>query len=603
MLSRSHSAGAAGFSKSSTPTDNLFADVPLKRQPTWTQKTQSSKHEMSINICARLKPLLSAEEKETVTGDSLRIVDLNDSVRDGVFRVGTASEDGTIKISQKIPGYQGVILPDSDQAAAYTQVVPKLLYTFLNGNNCTLFVYGQTGSGKTHTLFGPPCCFTSGALSCGPAIVPESWGMFPRCAFDLLSVLRADGPSAVLNVSVVEIYLNICYDLLNEKKVVPVAGFGKGCKSTSQSLESFMNVNRRKGGKWICPFKDGKWNTEGLGMDRGYEASGQRVEQIRSMDDILRIAATIDASRSAKSHNLNERSSRSHCVITLTVGGSGQGQQQLSSAKFLLVDLAGSERIAKSGVTGEREAEAKNVNTSLSALGRCIQSLGRREKFVPFRDSVLTMLMKQSLGGNCFTSVVVTVCEDPAQIQETVSSLSFGRTCSLVKNKADSSANVIADRGKEVRRLQEALAGVNVELGRLEREGKAGGLNMAHNKATRDMFVDNKQRLDEHSKQLRAVKMSIADMRAAGKDEAGCAEWVQAVKKRDYAARVVNVQKGILIRMMMSGLFLQPTKGYLYRLAEKRRLVASLAQLGEEVDGDGDADALTMGDLFLDFIP
>jgi Ca2+-binding EF-hand superfamily protein len=109
----------------------------------------------------------------------------------------------------------------------------------------------------------------------------------------------------------------------------------------------------------------------------------------------------VEATRTAKSHAINDRSSRSHCVVVLkqTIKS---GNKELSN-KFMFVDLAGSERIAKSQVEAMRAAEAKNINTSLSALGRVINALSSSgsKGFVPYRDSALTMLMKESLSGNC----------------------------------------------------------------------------------------------------------------------------------------------------------------------------------------------------------
>mmetsp|Transcript_75739 Transcript_75739/g.114078 ORF Transcript_75739/g.114078 Transcript_75739/m.114078 type:complete len:457 (+) Transcript_75739:181-1551(+) len=455
MLS-SAAGGEGGRGGEPVVTDTLAAaSAPAKKRLLTRSATVPHSMTMptsvSVEVCARVKPMLDADEKNT---DSPQLVDFESSAADGVLYIGKV-EGGAANRTQSIPGYKSVILPDQSQAQAYAHVVPRLQYSFLNGYNCTLFVYGQTGSGKTHTLFGPPNCFTYTAVGSSDQ-VPESWGMFPRCAMDLLAVLRTDSPTAVLNISVVEIYQNICYDLLNDKKAVPVAGFGKGAKSTTMNLETLLTNRRDKDGKWVCPYKNGKWNTEGATGD--YEASGQKVVQLRGLDDILRVAATIDSSRSSKSHKMNLRSSRSHCVITLTIGVSGSSTAcQPSTAKFLLVDLAGSERIAKSGVTGMQEAEARNVNSSLSALGRCVQAVARREKFIPFRDSVLTMLMKQSLGGNCHTTLIVTVCEDPDQLPETISSLGFGRTCSTVTNRADNNANFIKDRPAEVRRLKEGL--------------------------------------------------------------------------------------------------------------------------------------------------
>ena len=141
----------------------------------------------------------------------------------------------------------------------------------------------------------------------------------------------------------------------------------------------------------------------------------------------------IEATRTAKSHALNDRSSRSHCLVILKqIVNDGMKQTQ---NKFTFVDLAGSERILKSKVDMMKAQEAKNINTSLSALGRVIHELttSGTNGFIPFRDSALTMLMKESLSGNCKTSLIVTVAEDSEMSKETISSLRFGLSCGKIK--------------------------------------------------------------------------------------------------------------------------------------------------------------------------
>jgi hypothetical protein len=118
----------------------------------------------------------------------------------------------------------------------------------------------------------------------------------------------------------------------------------------------------------------------------------------------------IEATRTAKSHALNDRSSRSHCLVSIKL--TKKNGNKVISSKFTFVDLAGSERIVKSGVTAVKAAEAKNINTSLSALGRTIKELSKsKQGFIPWRDSALTMLMKDSLSGNCITHLIICVAE------------------------------------------------------------------------------------------------------------------------------------------------------------------------------------------------
>lgn len=141
----------------------------------------------------------------------------------------------------------------------------------------------------------------------------------------------------------------------------------------------------------------------------------------------------IEANRTAKSHALNDRSSRSHCLVQIKL--TRKSGKNAVSNKFTFVDLAGSERIAKSLATEVRAAEAVNINTSLSALGRTIKELSKSKAgFIPWRDSALTMLMKNSLSGNCITHLVTCVAESAEMSGETTSTLRFGLTCGQIKS-------------------------------------------------------------------------------------------------------------------------------------------------------------------------
>lgn len=168
---------------------------------------------------------------------------------------------------------------------------------------------------------------------------------------------------------------------------------------------------------------------------RSFETKGQAWKEINDKQDFMDVMILIEATRTAKSHALNDRSSRSHCIVVLKQNvAEGKAQRQ---NKFTFVDLAGSERIFKSQSEHMKASEAKNINTSLSALGRVVNGLTTTGSggFVPFRDSALTMLMKESLSGNCKTQLIVTVAEDSEMSKETISSLRFGLSCGKIQRR------------------------------------------------------------------------------------------------------------------------------------------------------------------------
>ena len=207
-----------------------------------------------------------------------------------------------------------------------------------------------------------------------------------------------------------EVYFDDCFDLLNGKVKIPIAGFGSGAKSSG-----FTESTNRYAKK------------------EGFGAKGMASVSVSNREEFLSVMRLIEATRTAKSHALNDRSSRSHCMVMLTkTSKSGTNQR---TNKLTFVDLAGSERIKKTEVTNLKAEEAKNINTSLSALGRCINELSKSGSsgFIPYRDSALTMLMKESLAGNCSTSLIVTIAEGADMTHESVSSMRFGLSCGKIK--------------------------------------------------------------------------------------------------------------------------------------------------------------------------
>ena len=161
---------------------------------------------------------------------------------------------------------------------------------------------------------------------------------------------------------------------------------------------------------------------------------------------------------------MNDRSSRSHCIITLKLRQK-QGNKLLNS-KFIVADLAGSERIAKSGVINSldlRVEEAKNINTSLSTLGRIIAMMQKSTKgaYIPFRDSALTMLLKESLSGNVRTALVVAASSSPEMIHETMSSLKFGINTGNVKTSV---SRKVVNADNQITRYQRAIQTCEAEL-------------------------------------------------------------------------------------------------------------------------------------------
>uniref|UniRef100_A0A087X6N6 Kinesin family member 13Bb n=1 Tax=Poecilia formosa TaxID=48698 RepID=A0A087X6N6_POEFO len=297
----------------------------------------------------------------------------------------------------------------------------SLLDNAFMGYNACIFAYGQTGSGKSYTMMGSA----------------EQPGLIPRLCSSLFSrtVQEArEGETFTVEVSYMEIYNEKVRDLLDPK-------------GSRQAL-------RVREHKVFGPYVDG--------LSRLAVASYKDIESLMSEGN---------KSRTVAATNMNEESSRSHAVfniiLTHTLMDLQSGTSGEKVSKLSLVDLAGSERAAKTGAAGERLKEGSNINKSLSTLGLVISALAdhgagkNKSKFVPYRDSVLTWLLKDSLGGNSRTAMVATVSPAADNYDETLSTLRYADRAKSIVNHAvvneDPNARIIRELREEVDKLREQL--------------------------------------------------------------------------------------------------------------------------------------------------
>uniref|UniRef100_A0A8B9LGE6 Kinesin family member 13B n=1 Tax=Astyanax mexicanus TaxID=7994 RepID=A0A8B9LGE6_ASTMX len=297
----------------------------------------------------------------------------------------------------------------------------NLLDNAFQGYNACIFAYGQTGSGKSYTMMGSA----------------EQPGLIPRLCSSLfertIRVVR-EGESFTVEVSYMEIYNEKVRDLLDPK-------------GSSQAL-------RVREHKVLGPYVDG--------LSRLAVTSYKDIESLMSEGN---------KSRTVAATNMNEESSRSHAVFNLILTHTLRDLQSGTSgekvSKLSLVDLAGSERAAKTGAAGERLKEGSNINKSLTTLGLVISALAdqgagkNKNKFVPYRDSVLTWLLKDSLGGNSRTAMVATISPAADNYDETLSTLRYADRAKSIVNHAvvneDPNARIIRELREEVEKLREQL--------------------------------------------------------------------------------------------------------------------------------------------------
>nr|6A20_A Chain A, Kinesin family member 13B [Rattus norvegicus] len=297
----------------------------------------------------------------------------------------------------------------------------NILQNAFDGYNACIFAYGQTGSGKSYTMMG---------TADQPGLIPRLCsGLFERTQKE-----ENEEQSFKVEVSYMEIYNEKVRDLLDPK----------GSRQTLKVREHSV----------LGPYVDGLSKLA-----------------VTSYKDIESLMSEGNKSRTVAATNMNEESSRSHAVFKITLthtlydvksGTSGEKVGKLS-----LVDLAGSERATKTGAAGDRLKEGSNINKSLTTLGLVISALAdqgagkNKNKFVPYRDSVLTWLLKDSLGGNSKTAMVATVSPAADNYDETLSTLRYADRAKHIINHAvvneDPNARIIRDLREEVEKLREQL--------------------------------------------------------------------------------------------------------------------------------------------------
>ncbi|KAJ7952305.1 Kinesin-like protein [Quillaja saponaria] len=363
----------------------------------------------NIRVYCRIRPFLQGQSKKHTT-----IEYVGD---DGELIVTNPLKQG--KESRRLFKFNKVFSPATTQEEVFVDTRP-LIRSVLDGYNVCIFAYGQTGSGKTYTMSGP------NVLSKG------DWGVNYRAVHDLFQISQSRRNSIYYEVSVqmVEIYNEQVRDLL----------------STGGSQKRL-----------------GIWNTA---QPNGLAVPGASMHPVKSMTDVLEFMNIGLMNRATGATALNERSSRSHSVLTVHVRGTDSKTNALLRSSLHLVDLAGSERVDRSEATGERLREAQHINKSLSALGDVISALAQKSSHVPYRNSKLTQLLQSSLGGQAKTLMFVQLNPDVASYSETVSTLKFAERVSGVELGTARSNK----EGKDVRELMDQVAYLKDTIARKDEE-------------------------------------------------------------------------------------------------------------------------------------
>uniref|UniRef100_A0A452HW12 Kinesin motor domain-containing protein n=1 Tax=Gopherus agassizii TaxID=38772 RepID=A0A452HW12_9SAUR len=329
------------------------------------------------------------------------------------------------KPEPKIFTFDHVANIDTTQEAVFSSVAKNIVESCMNGYNGTIFAYGQTGSGKTFTMMGP---------SDSDNFTHNLRGVIPR-SFEYLFFLierekekAGTGKSFLCKCSFIEIYNEQIFDLLD-----------------SASAGLFLREHIKK----------------------GVFVVGAVEQVLTSAAEAYQVLTMGWRNRRVASTSMNRESSRSHAVFTITVDSMEKNGEvvNIRSSQLNLVDLAGSERQKDTHTEGVRLKEAGNINRSLSCLGQVITALvdvgNGKQRHICYRDSKLTFLLRDSLGGNAKTCIIANVHPGSRCFGETLSTLNFAQRAKLIKNKAvineDTQGNV-SQLQAEVKKLKEQLA-------------------------------------------------------------------------------------------------------------------------------------------------
>ncbi|XP_021856268.1 kinesin-like protein KIN-5D [Spinacia oleracea] len=299
--------------------------------------------------------------------------------------------------------FDKVFGPTSKQKDLFDHAVSPIVYEVLEGYNCTIFAYGQTGTGKTYTMEG-------GARKKNGEF-PSDAGVIPRSVRRIFDILEDQQAEYNMKVSFLELYNEDLTDLL--------------------APEECSKFNDDKSKKPLALMEDGKG---------GVFVRGLEEEIVTTADEIYKILEKGSAKRRTAETLLNKQSSRSHSIFSITIHikeFTPEGEEMIKCGKLNLVDLAGSENISRSGAREGRAREAGEINKSLLTLGRCINALVEHSGHVPFRDSKLTRLLRDSLGGKTKTCIIATIAPSVPCLEETLSTLDYAYRAKNIKNKPE----------------------------------------------------------------------------------------------------------------------------------------------------------------------
>ncbi|KAG2210329.1 hypothetical protein INT47_003314 [Mucor saturninus] len=353
--------------------------------------------------------------------------------------------------------YDYVFNSNADQAQVYLDAASPLLHKFVDGFNATILAYGQTGSGKTFSM----------GTSLDNSVSAENEGIVPRCIIELFQILKSREAQdsefkSEIYVSFLELYNEEFIDLLNN----PQQSKRRSTSYANTNTNNYNNPNE------VSVREDVAGNIYW---------SGVKEEICYSPEELLGFLAQGSLGRTTGSTEMNSVSSRSHAIFSVILkqhrSENEDGKIVIKSlnSKFHFVDLAGSERLKRTHAQGDRAKEGIAINSGLLALGNVISALGdegRRATHIPYRDSKLTRLLQDSLGGNSQTLMLACVSPADTNFMETLNTLKYANRARNIKNRVTVNQD-FAGSSMEVNQLKSLVSRLRIEIASLRADGSA----------------------------------------------------------------------------------------------------------------------------------
>eukprot|EP00736_Rhodelphis_marinus_P008435 Rmarinus@m.2701 len=470
------------------------------RRPSTARGARGDRDEGAVNVqvVVRARPLSYQEKHDTAPVVTKCLSERNEVQISGWKRAHP----------HKTYTFDKVFSEESSQEEVYTYVASSFVKEVLLGYNCTIFAYGQTGTGKTHTMEGARDML----IACRDLGVAwkdnRTAGVIPRAVRQVFDELQKLDKEYTVRVSHLELYNEELFDLLSPDSVDPAQN------------------------KPLRIFED---------QQKGVLVNNLEEIIVHSAEEIFTVLKRSSDKRRTAETKLNEFSSRSHCIFSIVVHvkeSSVEGEESIKVGRLNLVDLAGSENIGRSGARDQRAKEAGNINQSLLTLGRVITALVEHHPHIPYRDSKLTRLLSESLGGRAKTCVIATFSPSGLCMDETFNTLEYASRAKNIRNKPEvneklSQRAVIRDYTIQIATLKQELAAAREKDGvflpldkyeelqmRLKMQSEAASMVqttlLEREKEVESLKIlqeETQTKLDEKTEECEVLKTELAEVR------------------------------------------------------------------------------------------